>query len=446
MTARPSLPLLTMLGCQSADLQQISPPELRLAEDMATVVLANWVPPQESPDALRLEWLDPDGEWAATPAVEEGGAWRALAFGLRQSQDYRFRLVGTWGESVATSEEAKLQTGNLPAEAPSLTLGESGDNPGFLATGVNNSTPGGAIFDESGGPVWWWPLPVPEPYVTRVLRSVDQRSVLISAFRTIAEYDPSDLAIHRVAYDGTVLETIETPGGHHDFTELPDGTLAWWTHESRDFDGRAVRGDVLMERAPDGGNREVWNGWDHYTYDPEDSQLVDSFPHANAVKCDVETDRYWLSLRSLGALVVIDRASGAIVEQFFGRDSIYPLSPGTPVAYQHGFTLLDDGFVIMDDRKDEAEVSRAAQFTIDRTAGTFAEVWSYESDEGFHIRGLGEAIRVDGGDTLLLWSPAGQAQRVRPDGTTVWRATSQLGTVLGYGQVTVDPTALPPRR
>lgn len=432
---------LALAACASEAATRISAPELHLAEDMPTLVLATWEPPGDAPDALRLEWSTDGGDWSS-PAIHDDPRWRAAAFGLRPVQTYSFRLVGTWDGEEEESEAVSIETGALAAEAPQLTLEEADGSPGWVAAGINNATSGAAVFDESGEAVWWWPVPVPTLLVTRALRSVDQRSILVGSFVPIGDYADKDLAIHRVAYDGTLLERIATPGAHHDFTELPDGTLAWLTGEERSFGGPVIRGDVLMERAPDGTERVVWNCWDDYTYDPDDPRLDNRFLHANAVKYDADTERYWVSLRSLGVIVVIDRATGDIVEQFFGDDSLYPLAEGgTPVVYQHSFSLLEQGFVIMDDRN--GETSRAAEFTIDRAAGTFTETWVFESDQGLRVQGLGDAIRTADGESLLVWSSAGQLQRVTADGQTRWRGTTELGTVLGYAQHTDDPAAQP---
>lgn len=437
---RCSLPLVALAACDSETAEGIPAPELRLAEDMATVVLASWTPSGEAPDEVRLVWTTDAGE-QSTPAVPDGEAWSAVAFGLGPAQEVNFRVVATWGGEESTSEDVLFETGTLPVDA--LTLEETGPNPGWLAVGINNAASGAAIFDEEGEAVWWWPLPVPTLLVTRVLRSIDQQSILVSSLAPIGDYDDTTLAIHRVAYDGTLIESVPTPGAHHDFFELPDGTLAWLSGEERSFGEKPIRGDVLMERSPDGVERMVWNSWDDFVYDEEDPRLDSRFLHANAVKYDAATARYWISLRSLGSLVVIDQASGDIVEQYFGDEPTHTLSAGTPLSFQHSFTLLDDGFLIMDDRAKEAETSRAAEFTIDRGAGTFRETWSFESDQGLHIQGLGDALRLDDGDSLLVWSSAGQLQRVSSDGSTLWRGTTQLGTILGYGQHTTDPTALP---
>lgn len=442
MTAPTLAPLVLLLGCDSPAPERIGAPELRVAEKQPTVVLAAWAPPADDPDTLALAWSLDGEQWQQAPA-EAGPRWQALAFGLRPSTEYRFRLEGSWGDEVLIGPEQRFTTGGLPTDAPALTVEEDEAVDGYLAVGINNATGGAAVVDGTGAVVWWWPVPHPDLLITRVMRSDDQRSVLVSSFVPISEYDDSTLALHRVAYDGTLLESIPTPGAHHDFTELPDGTLAWLGGEEREFGGPPIRGDLLIERSPDGEERVVWNCWDDFTYDPEDPRLDTRFLHANALRYDADTDRYWVGVRNLGALLVIDRQSGEIVERYFGQDSSFPLTAGTPVAYQHAFTLLDDGFLVMDDRKKEDEVSRAAEFAVDREAGTFAQTWQYESDRGFHIVGLGDALRLDDGDSLLIWSSAGQLQRVTADGRTRFRATTELGTILGYGQHSTDTTALP---
>jgi len=431
-----------LVACDGAPVDRIGVPELRVADDMGTVVLAEWEPPAEAPDALALAWSRDGTAWARSP-VEAGAPWRAVAFGLKPSTGYQFRLEGEWAGEAEIGAIVRLETEALPTTAPTLTMTEAEPQAGVVAVGVNSDRSGAAFFDGDGEVVWWWEVPNSELLLTRVLRSVDERSVLVSTFNSPdGEYEESELAIHRVAYDGRVLEVIATPGGHHDFTERDDGTLAWLSAETQQIGDVPINGDTLVERSPDGAERVVWNAWDTHTYDADDPRYDHDFLHANCVKYDDSTGRYWVSLRATGELVHLDPATGTVVGTLLGPNSDLELTSGEALAFQHCFTLTDGGFLIMDDRMRQDEVSRAVEFTTDVGAGTMAQTWEYASDQDLHLFGLGDALPA-GDDVLMVWSSAGQLQRVDRAGVTSWRGTTGLGTYLGYGEYSTSTTVRP---
>ena len=57
----------------------------------------------------------------------------------------------------------------------------------------------------------------------------------------------------RFDIEGTLVESIPTPGAHHPFTELPDGSLAWGAIDEYFVD------ETLTVRSPDGSTRELWS-------------------------------------------------------------------------------------------------------------------------------------------------------------------------------------------
>lgn len=436
--------LAAALGC--ADVAEPDPrvgePALQLSAALPTVVLAEW---QDEADTARLTWTTDGASWQSTPARRtDEGTWAATAFGLRPSEHYDFKVEARFDGERADGAARGLSTGPVPDDVVELEVLEDHDNGGFLALGVLGPNPMALILDGHGNPVWWWAIPDPTLLVTRVLRSVDERTVLVSAMKSIDASVTEGLAIYRVAYDGTLVESIPAEEGHHDFTELPDGTLAWLGHDTRRDGVREVRGDVIFERAPGGEVREVWNTFDWFEWKSDEWHDEVSVLHANALRYDPTTDRYWMSARNLDQLLVIDRSSGEIAERIFGDDSDFRVGRGGPTDGQHSFSLLDDGnFVILDNRGTTDHISRAIEYHVDRRHRRVDQVWHYRSDERLHVSGLGDVARLPDGDTIIVWSSAGEIQRVRPRGSTVWRANTPLGFALGYLQWTASPEVLP---
>lgn len=421
--------LLLAAACEPVGMQQ---PGLFLSKTVPTVVTGTWTGEGES---VSLVALDKDGaEVSRWPAeLGDDGAWRAVTLGLHPSTTYCFRVDVLVDGETLSSECVEQSTGGLPDALEPLVVDENTRNDGFFATGVITTTPWAVIYDAEGVPVWWWAVAEPTSLVTRVRRAADGRSLLVNAFEGIGVDPDSEMHIYRVAFDGELVEDVVTVGAHHDYVELPDGGLAWLSYESRDEDGELHTADLVVERDAEGATREVWNAFDWYDWRDYETEATSSFLHANVLNYDVDTDRYWLSLRNPGAYIAIDRASGDIVETLLGPESDVRLLASPAPSHPHGFRWLDDETILlMDNRDSQDEVSRVARYTVDREAALMAQEWSFASDQGIHLLGLGDAAALPGGDVVALWSTAGQIQRLDADDTTVWRATASIGTAFTY--------------
>lgn len=408
------------------------------ADDIPTVVRVTW-----STAEATEGWVTyaPKGEADPIRVTATGTTdHEALLFGLAPETTYTVNV----GADNEVSAPIDVTTGERPRDLPDLTAYTVTDEaaPGFFAVGMVSASSIGAIVDHDGNYVWWYRIPDATNYVTRVLRSVDGRSVLVNSAPAAGDDDSAQHRVYRVSYDGSEVETIELPLHHHDYCELPDGSIGFLAFDYQTVDGARVNGDKLMERAPDGTVRQIWSAWDWYDYaDYQDTSAGTEFVHANVVKYDAATDSYIVGLRNVGGLVRIDRDSGEITEHLGGNGSDYTFTTGTPLSGQHSFTMLDDGFVVLDNRDDTDEPSRAAQFRL--SGGTMEEVWSYTSPAGYHEFGLGDAVRMPSGNTKIVWSSSGELNEVTPEGELIWKLNLDVGTGFGYGDYTEDPQVLP---
>jgi len=418
-------------------------PALTLSRKVPTVVKATWL---GEADSVSLVALDDEGaEFLRWPAeLGDDGTWRAVTLGLHPATRYCFRVELVVEGETDTSDCAELSTGGLPDTLEPLVVDENTRNGGYFATGAITTTPWAVIYDAGGVPVWWWAVTDPTAIVTRVHRARDGRSLLVNATSGIGTDPDAAMHIYRVAYDGAMLESIATVGAHHDFVELPDGSLAWLAYEERVLDGVVRFGDVIVERDPSGATRQVWSAFDWFDFNDFELEINGSIVHANVLQYDAARDRYWVSLRNPGQYIAVDRGSGALVETLLGEGSDLALVLGTQPSYPHGFRWIDEETLLgMDNRESSAEVSRLVRYVFDREAGVAAETWEFTSDQGLHLLGLGDVTALPGGDVVALWSTAGQIQRLDADSQTVWRATSGIGTVFSYLEWWESPDTLP---
>jgi hypothetical protein len=72
------------------------------------------------------------------------------------------------------------------------------------------------------------------------------------------------------------------------------------------------------------------------------------------------------------------------------------------------------------------------EYELDLAENTATQVWSYVSSPSVHSFVLGEPTRLDGGDTFIDWSAAGQLERVSADGRSLWKLNSGAGYAFGF--------------
>jgi len=65
-------------------------------------------------------------------------------------------------------------------------------------------------------------------------------------------------------------------------------------------------------------------------------------------------------------------------------------------------------------------------------------VMHYGSDDCVTIPYLGEARRIDDGNTMVTWSPAGRLSQLDTDETLVFQLDLDLGSAFGFGEWTAD--------
>src|SRR5205085_11822709 len=124
-----------------------------------------------------------------------------------------------------------------------------------------------------------------------------------------------------VPLDGADPIIVSVPLLTHDWVELPDGTICATVYDKREVDGTAWIGDKLVELTrEDGVVRDVWNAWDAIPVEPALwGDLTDhTWTHANALDYDPVADTYLLGLRNYSSILVLDRATGALVDAISG--------------------------------------------------------------------------------------------------------------------------------
>lgn len=417
--------LLLLLACQPSKVSDI---EVTVSTVIPTVVNVAWV----SEEAAWVEYgLDESLGWEAHPS-DDGGASVSL-LGLPPETDVYLRVVT---ESDPEGEILTAHTGALSSEIPLITA--EGTNDQFILTTFLGALTGPAMIDPQGRVVWFYE-DTHELDVYRMRISNDRKWILYNAGSVSG--DPADNSVLvKVSLDGTEVQEVVVPFLAHDFVELPDGTIAAMAVEYRELDGEQIRGDQIVEIAPDGTQTSVWSAWD--CFDPATDIGTDAeqgWTFGNALDYRASDDSYYLSLRNFSSIVRIDRATGTCPWVF--GDTAATVSPGAgsdSFLHEHQFEWTDAGtLLVFDNDGAVGNESRVLEYSFSGSEAT--EIWSYYADNAPYTFVLGEPHRLADGDTFVDWAVAGQMDRVAPDGTLEWRLTSAVGGAFGFSLVQPTP-------
>lgn len=374
-------------------------------------------------------WIDPDGHA------------RAVLLGMKSGSRYRYRIVEQARGERRESRKFDLTTGQLGGSLPELTVPIHDPDRaagGYAITSLIGATAAAVIVDPDGEIVWAHQPKVDWDGVTilRVTHSqVGEWVVYNAAPREEGAAADALRTIVRVSLDGSREAYYPVPDSHHDFFEHADGTLAVLEYDHRTVDDESIRGDRIVEIAPDGSRRTVWSVWDHYEYDP--AAFADAgtgWSHANALDYSRSHDAYFVSIRNFSAIAKVDRTTGAQVWTLGGPSSDFAAADGTTELFrhQHQFQIVDDAIVIFDNGVIENGDSRAVEYRLDPDTGLAEHRWEYHADPPLFCAILGDVHRLRSGNTLVTWSGQGQIDEVTPDGEVVWRARAGMGHGFGF--------------
>jgi hypothetical protein len=377
-----------------------------------------------------------DFAYATAVETEPSTEHEHILLGVPANTDASLRIVMVDGDSECQTEAETYTTGGLAAELPGLTVTGSGMD-SFMVVPVLGSPVGVVIIDPDGNIVWWHIEEDRGLDVYRADLSVDGQSVLYNAASVSG--DPSeDSQIMRVSLDGSTVEGIDLPLLAHEFVEHADGTIAAMVVEySDDGEGGEVKGNAIVEIAPDGTQTQVWSALDCFdpTVDIGDDQEY-GWTFANAL--DWDGSYYYQSLRNFSSVVQIDPSDGSCGWVFGDVGAtIQTSSAADRFKHSHQFEILEDSFLIFDNDGAIATESRVMEYSFDPSSDTATKIWEYTADPSVYSFVLGDVHRFDDGDTLVTWSVNGLIERVEGD-APIWSVATDFGTAFGFNTVRGD--------
>lgn len=432
-----------LVACASVEIPL--DPVVTLDPDSSTTVTVTWDTPVAGDGVLHYGEDDAYGTDVLAADSADGLAHQVVLTGLPPGEEFHLRVESATIEGQLSSADVSFVTPLPPQDLPSLWPDQTDEDrvaSGYILTSLVLKPSAAVIFDPHGNMVWWHAAEADEQ-ATQARLSADGSAILVM---TAAADMVSDKAmIHALPLDGGEGWALRLPGGHHDFIELPDGRFAYPALDVREYNGRQVAGDQIVEIDRDGTTRVVWSVWD--TVDPatiDEDQFfygdkVD-WTHVNSLTYDPATRRYWVSSHNLSTIFVIDADTGAVHLQIGGTASDVTFLGGEPIASQHAPFLVPGGFLVFNNGEGGTDHlwSEAVEYAVDETAGTATRVWSYRDPDSLYSPFLGCAERLSNGDTLISWGAGGRVSEVTAAGDEVFHIDAGLGAAFGYTHAVAD--------
>ncbi len=380
--------------------------------EVGSLIVVTW--DQLTAASVHLEF-QVDDDWLVSPTRElDAGEQDELLLGVPYDHDVTFRVVADRGGEPWTSDEQTAHTDEAPQGVFIASLLESvpadwEPTMEYVLAVVLWNRGWTVIIDRQARLVW--ATVTPQGRTSLYSRpSYDGADILVDHNSYWAIYDNGAASqIVRMKIDGTVVETYDTPGLHHPFLELPDGTLVWG----------AAQGymETVEELSPAGEQESVWSCQDYH-----DEIGVTNYCQSNTLFWNEADDTLLISLYSDETIVEFDRGTGATVRTFGHMPGSWAFAPpDSAFHWQHGGHYTDAGTLItsshVDGQSDECVVR---EYTLDEPDETLHEVWSYGVGLGVDAETMGEVHRLSNGNTLHNYGSGGRLKEVQPDGTVVW--------------------------
>ena len=432
---------LLVLGCSAGNSPGIDGVTWERT-DVGTVIRVSWIGDEDVASWVQFGPASDCDKWS-TPA-KTGVEREALLLGLPSATDSCFRVMGEiLGESaveIIAEDVEEFRTENLPAGFSAMEveiLDEAMYEDGFFV-GSNPRNPAQVYVLDREGNIVWWREGEGENLSTQMVLSPDKSFFTYNSFDRDFAVDNSQVI--RVGLDGSELETIKTPNGHHAFAWLPNDVLAYLSIDVRDTEEFGpVVGDTIM--IDDGtGPVPLYSTWD----DPrilleEHRQWNDGFypqgidwTHANYLSYSEERNSITISFATAEAVVEIDASTGEHLRSV-GQDGTHSIEPGL-LGRPHAGYWTDEGtlMVFTTPLWDGGKSSIGIELDFDDQAMNAEVIWEYGYDLRYFTMVMGETTRLPNGNVLMNFGSKGIVEEVTPEGEPVWRIYTATGTFPGH--------------
>ena len=395
---------------------EISDVAWTLHEELGSIVQVTWT--QTTAASVQVVFGLAGEAVRQTPLSEyPAGPNEALLLGLPYDTDLTFQVLA----GDVQSAEIAAKTGVLPEGVPVPVLGVSDASAWaaedrWLLIGVSGQ---GSDWDVNG---FWklildregrvvWAHPTPGGYRTFYMQpSRSGKDILWDEDTFWTDFDKgAGSVVHRMKIDGTITETVPTPGLHHAYIELQEGVIFWG--------GRDNGQEVLRERDTSGKVRQVWDCSAYWR-----EQGMREPCDGNGLFWNEADDTIYFSSDSGHTVVEVRRTTGELLHVWGQLASAWPFAEEDDTFWkQHSPTRTPEGNLLVSAWPTEGfREPLAREYEIDEENQVLREVWSCGQGSGIRADYAGEAHRLANGNTLLNFGGGSAIHEYTPDCTLVW--------------------------
>ncbi len=427
---------------------------------------AAWIADDEVPTRITVTWPPRVGEavlsWVDDSGDHERRADAAAGVlvvpGLPASSDIVWSVELYDGETLLASSGSQVDRiadppeGLVPWQATVHDPSAEALDHWFLTIQFDFGASGDsyAVVVDAAGRLRWWRAAEPERRLPRAHLSADGAAILWAS----NDADRSEEAgfIVREPIDGSPSVVTLAPDLHHDFVESDDG-YDYLAHVY----GTAELGGGEMPVATDAIRQvelgasglysdafDFFSDWPAEPSQPCSHSTLDNFvpghvewTHGNSLVAAADGDGWWILARYLDQIGRVD-SSGQLLGILGGDDPTWA-GPPDPFVHGHFSHITPEGHLLVfsnGDHVHQVEGSRVVELAVDEVAGTVSTVWETPEPEGSFVGFLGDAIRLPGGDTLVV-NPNKGVFEVAPDGEVRFELRHDTPTNIGR----VEPIA-----
>lgn len=421
----------------------ISDVMVEVHDEVNTILVVSWTQGEASEDTW-IEYSFDAEEWLQTPAREGStGEHQEVLLGIPGDTEARFRIINRDAMGDNVSSEHTGVTGSVPSLMPQPTVvsydpalasanrwmfGAVEDTTGSSADPNYYAGPHWIyIIDRKGRIVWYYvdlgknptsafPRITPDGHIAIEKRKFGDTS-----------YDPTVL---HLTLDHTYEEEVDVPDLDDciDFTD--DGTLLYNVLSSQTQD------PALMEMAPDGTIREIWNCAD---WAQENGISGQNVCYSNTVNWNRNDDTVLMSMPYINTVVEVDRVTGALVGQYGEANGSWPLEGPSfdwSLEFNHFANITPEGTLLVSTHEpghggslpsgtatENFGTHLFAEFDIDRENQRLVERWFYTAEQEEWPRYKGMAMRVEdgSGNVLANFGTGGTILELTPEGEVAFR-------------------------
>lgn len=226
----------------------------------------------------------------------------------------------------------------------------------------------------------------------------------------------------------------------HELLLLPDNKAYMMSYDSQRVDmsqivqggdSNAIVVGLIIQEIDE--NKNVifqWRSWDHFeitdaTHENFLAHVID-YVHGNAIAIDYDGN-VLISSRHMDEITKINRQTGNIIWRWGGKHNEFTFTNDTiRFSHQHNIRFISNGNYTLFDNGNfhTPPFSRAVEYKLDQINKTATLKWQYRNTPDIYAFAMGNAQRLDDGNTVIGWGSANPTMtEVKPDGTKALEIT-----------------------